>query len=371
MKNFNPAGLLVQVFRALGAAILISTSAFSQTLEPGFLKPEYIEALKMAHAVSDTPFVNKRMVPEDFKLAYRSPVTGLDNRWDLWLSKDKVAAISIRGTTPKQTSWLENFYAAMIPAKGTIYLDNNTPVKYVLSDNPRAAVHAGWTLASAFLMQTILPKIDSCYKTGVRDFIITGHSQGGAISFLITSWVRHLQHKGELPLDIRFKTYASAAPKPGNLYYAYDYENLTRNGYAFNVVNSADWVPETPLAVQTTDDFNTLNPFRDALKTINKQKFPARTAMKHAYRKLKKHPAKAVKNYRKYLGNLAGKMAGNVYPELKLPEFFNTSNYVRTGNTVVLYADENYYQVFPDSGDNIFKHHTTAAYIFLLEKLRD
>jgi len=37
---------------------------------------------------------------------------GLDNQWGLWVLEDKVACISIRGTTTKQVSWLENFYAA-------------------------------------------------------------------------------------------------------------------------------------------------------------------------------------------------------------------------------------------------------------------
>ncbi|MCD6659378.1 MAG: lipase family protein [Lentimicrobium sp.] len=362
---------LINLFWGSLAFLFFTNEASAQVLKPGFEKSEYIEVLKMAHSVSDTPFVSKRMVPKEFKLAYRSQVTGLDNRWDLWVSDKKVAAISIRGTTPNQISWLENFYAAMIPAQGTIKLNNDIEVDYLLSDNPRAAVHSGWTIASAFLMQTILPKIDSCYKAGYRDFIITGHSQGGAISFLITSWVRHLQKDGKIPQDIVFKTYSSAAPKPGNLYYAYDYESLTQNGYAFNVVNSADWVPETPLSVQTTDDFNPLNPFRNASETIKKQKFPVRTAMKIAYRKLDRHPRKAVKNYRKYLGNFTGKMAAKVHPELQIPDFSNTSNYARTGRTIVLYADDVYYQVFPDKGENIFIHHMTTPYLYLLEKLQD
>lgn len=78
-------------------------------LKPGFSRTEYIEMLKIAVCVADTPWVHTKMIPENFRLAYRSPVTGLDNRWDLWTSSDNIAVFSFRGTTPVMESWLENF----------------------------------------------------------------------------------------------------------------------------------------------------------------------------------------------------------------------------------------------------------------------
>ncbi len=101
-----------------------------------------------------------------------------------------------------------------------------------------------------------------------------GHSQGGAIAYLLTAHFYNLQQQGKLPADIRFKTYCSAAPKPGNLYFAYDYETTTRGGWACNVVNAADWVPETPFSVQTVSDFNTTNPFVNAKKGNQQTKVP-------------------------------------------------------------------------------------------------
>jgi len=74
--------------------------------------------------------------------------------------------------------------------------------------------------------------------------------------------------------NLTIKTYASAAPKPGNLYYAYEYEAMTQNGWAFNVVNSADWVPEGPFSIQTTNDYNTLNPFKYIDVALQKTSFP-------------------------------------------------------------------------------------------------
>jgi hypothetical protein len=34
---------------------------------------------------------------------------GLKYRWDLWISKDSIAVISVRGTTLDPVSWLANF----------------------------------------------------------------------------------------------------------------------------------------------------------------------------------------------------------------------------------------------------------------------
>ncbi len=94
--------------------------------------------------------------------------------------------------------------------------------------------------------------------------------------------------ENKIPNDIRFKTYCSAGPKPGNLYFAYDYENITAGGWAYNVVNSADWVPDVPFTVQTVDDFTAVNPFTNAKTMIKKQKFPKNLVLKHIYNQLSK-----------------------------------------------------------------------------------
>jgi hypothetical protein len=148
---------------------------------------------------------------------------------------------------------LENLYAAMVPANGKLILDNADTFNYCLAPGNKAAVHVGWLIGTAFLSKDIVPKIDSLYKSGIKDLLLMGHSQGGAINYLLTAYLYSLQKQNILPGDIRFKTYCSAAPKPGNLFFAYYFESITENGWAFNVVNSADWVPETPnLAVLRT-----------------------------------------------------------------------------------------------------------------------
>src|SRR5690606_29366916 len=240
---------------------------------------------------------------------------------------------------------------------------------YHLADNPKAAVHVGWLVSTAFLAKDILAKIDSSYKAGIKDMLITGHSQGGAIAYLLTAHLYSLQEQGLLPSDIRFKTYCSAGPKPGNLYFAYDYETKTQNGWAYNVVNSADWVPEVPISIQTVEDFNQVNPFTNARSTIKKQKFLTRLVMNHAFNKLYKPTKRAQKNYQKILGDITSKSVQKVVPGYKPPAYYKSNDYVRTGTTIVLQADEDYYKLYPNNQDKVFAHHFHPPYIYLAEKL--
>ena len=342
---------------------------FGQPLKPGFDKAEYIELLKVSAQFGDSTYVNAFPAPQQFKLAYRSPVVGLDNKWDLWVNKQSVAVISLRGTTANSVSWLGNFYAAMVPAKGELQLNSTEKFTYALTDDPKAAVHVGWLVSMAILSKDILPKIDSCYRAGSKDMLIMGHSQGGAIAFLLTSYLKSLQKQVRLPADIRFKTYCSAGPKPGNLYFAYAYEAATQVGWAFNVVNSADWVPEVPFSIQTIHDVNTTNPFSGAPAMIKKQKLPQRIVLKYIYNQLSKPALKAQKNYQNYLGKLASKLVAKNLTGYVAPHYYNSNDYVRTGPTIVLLADSAYFRKYPDSKEKVFIHHFHPPYLYLAEKL--
>jgi len=352
--------------------ILFSVVANAQQLQPGFDKKEYIELLKVsAQSTGDTGYIRRQPPPERFRLVYRSQELGLDNRYDLWSDDACVALISIRGTTRSQISWLENFYAAMTPARGTLELPGGESFPYDLSPHPRAAVHAGWLLGMAFLGRDMLPKLDSAYRSGTRNLLIMGHSQGGAIAYLLTAYLRQRQATGTLPADWTFKTYCSAAPKPGNLQFAYSYEAATQGGWAFNVVNSADWVPETPVSLQTLDDFNPNNPFSGAQGTISNMRFPQKIALRHVYNRLNKSTVKARKTYIKYLGGMTGKQVRKVLKGMELPPNFNSIHYVRAGQFVVLQPDSSYLRQYPDASKNVFAHHLHRAYLELARQLPD
>jgi len=351
---------------------ILSQPLFSQELKPYFDKEEYKELLLISATTNTSKEISRNnSIPEptEYKMIYRSEIVGLENRWDLWVNKtNTIAVVSIRGTTRSEESWLANFYAAMVSAKGELILSENDTFKYELASNPKAAVHIGWLLSTAYLSKDILPKIDSLYKAGIKDFLLMGHSQGGAINFLLTAYLYNLRQKGVIPKDIQLKTYCSAAPKPGNLYFAYYYETITQNGWAFNVVNSADWVPETPISIQTLNDFNTTNPFVNAKIEIKKLKFPKNIVLKRVYNKLDKPTKRAQKNYEEYLGRKTSKIIMKDLKGFVPPKYFNSNNYVRTGTTIVLFADDDYYKIFPNSTKNVFIHHLIKPYLYLLDK---
>lgn len=350
--------------------LVLSVSINAQQLKPGFDKEEYRQLMLIsANTTADEVYAKQFDAPGGYRMLYRSAVMGLDNLWDLWISDNHTAVISIRGTTDKPESWLANFYAAMVPAKGSIQINDKETFNYHLATNPNAAVHVGWLLSTAYLSKDMLPKIKEQYQKGTKEFLIIGHSQGGAISFLLTSYLYNLQQTNELPADIRFKTYSSAAPKPGNLYYAYEYEAMTQGGWAFNVVNAADWVPEVPFSVQTTDDFNTPNPFASVRDLLKKQNLINRIALKYAYSQLNKPTRKAQRNFQKYLGGMASKMVSKQIPGYTPPAYYNSNNYTRTGSTIVLLPDDEYYKTFRSDTSNFFVNHFHAPYLYLLDKL--
>ncbi len=355
----------------IGIALLLLGNTVNrsaaQSLKPGFDPTEYIELLKVSAQFGDSTYVSTFPKPERFKAVYRSPVVGLDNVWDLY-ANPTTAVISLRSTTANSVSWLGNFYAAMVPATGEVQLSDTQTFSYQLADNPRAAVHVGWLVATGFLANDILPKIDSCYRQGIKNVIVTGHSQGGAIAFLLTAHLYSLQRQGKLPTDIRLKTYCSAGPKPGNLYFAYDYEAMTQGGWAYNVVNSADWVPEVPFSIQTINDMNTTNPFGGADEAIRKQPFFKRLVLRHVYNGLSKPAIKAQENYQKYLGKVASKSVQKNLTGYQSPDYYNSSHYVRTGNTIVLKSTPAYYERYPDSKTKIFAHHFHPPYLYLAEQ---
>lgn len=364
MKRLIPVTILT--------ILLTSPLLFADNLKPGFQKSEYAELLKISARQVNIPMDQiKAPSPEKFRFEYRSPEIGLSNQWDLWVSSDSMAVISIRGTTANMTSWLANFYAAMVPAKGSITVSDQDDFEYDFTDDPKAAVHTGWLVATAFLARDIKPKLDSVYKAGTRNIYIMGHSQGGAISFLLTSHLWNLRATGKLPADLNFKTYCSAAPKPGNLYYAYHFENMTKEGWAFNVVNAADWVPEMPVTIQTVSDYNSVNPFINALPAIKKQKFWQRLILKKAYKRLSKPPRKSQEDYQRYLGDRLFILIKKQLPGFVKPKYFASTNYVRTGKTIVLMPDEEYTIKFPDNNNNVFMHHFFEPYFFLLQKYQE
>lgn len=339
--------------------------SYAQQLKSGFDAAEYAGLLALRFDSLEKGYEVRISPALSYKLIYQTPEVGLFNKCDFWLRNDNVVIINIRGTIGKTESWLENFYSAMIPATGKLQLNDSTFFNYKLAERSNAYVHVGWTIGMAYLAPFIVKELNELYKEGHKEVIIFGHSQGGAIAYLTRSYLQYLT-ASQLPKDIVFKTYCSAAPKPGNLYYAYDFDFITRNGWAFRIVNSADWVPETPLTVQTLDDMNEVNPVVNYKSSTQSMSWFVRMYVNSAYKKMDKTADKGVKFYQKYLGKAVFNQVKKTLPQLREPDYAPSNYYLPAGTQIALIADSAYYERFKFTGKNVFVHHYYEAYLYLL-----
>ncbi len=339
-------------------------------LKPGFDPYEYKSLLEILAKQSDTSYsVVKFPDPENYRMVYRSEVVGLDNRWDLWVSSDSVGVISIRGTTLKLESWLEDFYAGMIPACGALQIDSNKIFRYKLANESNASVHVGWVVGLYYLVPSIIEKINECYSKGIKEYLIMGHSQGASIAYLLRSYLYYTA-KEKIPDDVQFKTYCSAAPKPGNLFYSYDFEFITRGGWAYRIANTQDWVPEMPFSIQTVDDMVKVNPFSEVDMLLKKMKPIERFLLKAIYSNMMNSVKKAQKKFRKYLGYKVYKLVNEELVNFEEPDYAKTMYYVTCGNPIILTPTTDAYENYiKQQKRNLFENHLIMPYYLLLKEI--
>lgn len=56
-------------------------------------------------------------------------------------------------------------------------------------------------------------------------------------------------------------------------------------------------------------------------------------------------------------------------PQYQPPKYGQTLNYARAGTPIVLQPDSAYYQKFPDTGENVFRHHLFEPYYYLVQHI--
>ncbi len=357
-----------KIILSLIIILLGITSINAQSkLSPGFDPIEYREMLRISMRQADS---TKHAYPDllaaypNAKMIYQSPDVGIYNQWELWLTADNIGVIAIRGTIPKMESWIENFYSGMIPAEGRIKIDSSEYFNYKVADDSMAYVHAGWMIALAAIGEDVVSKINFYHSKGVKDFIIIGHSQGGAIAFLLRSYLYYLEKP--LARDITIKSYCSAAPKPGNLYYAYDFDLITYGGWAFRVVNSEDWVPEMPFSIQTLQDVNELSPFTNGDAIFKDVSFAKRVYLERIYNKMDKSTKKAQYIYTKYLGDKTYEFVQHILPFHEKPVFVKSFNYSTCGTPIILRPGKAYRENYLKTVEkHIFIHHLIYPYYLI------
>lgn len=351
--------------------LFISLFGYGNTigqLQGGFDADEYADMLWLQFKGLSPDSAGKtfKLSKGQYQNLLLTPEVGLLNRTSVLLRDDGVVVLNLRGTVNQPESWLENFYAGMVAAQGSLQLDDDYTFRYKLADDSAAGVHVGWLLGIGFLMREIKPVLDSLVVGRHHQILVGGHSQGGALAFLASAYLHYYFEEKESPITL--KTYASAAPKPGNQAFAYDFDYLHRNNMGFRIVNSADWVPETPFSLQTLKDMNHPNPFVFASATISKQQLPARIYMNHVYKQLRKNSSRASKTFRKFLGDKLYKLVTASVEDFEKPSLLSTMHYATAGIPIILKADSPYYSEFKFDGGNVFIHHMREPYLYLLKK---
>ncbi|MEO8085553.1 MAG: hypothetical protein ABI763_01965 [Bacteroidota bacterium] len=222
-------------------------------LQPGFDKSEAKDLIAICNSFTFLDLYNDdaAILPAGYEKRYTSGTFGMDNKYQVYVKGD-VAVLCFRGSTDKQISWIGNFYASMIPARGVMKVDGSK-FEYFFAADSTAAVHSGYALSIAFLHSELLYQVKKLNKEGIYNILITGHSQGGALANMCRAYLENLPER-ILSNKNTFKTYAFAAPMSGNKSYAREYNNrFGADGTSFNIVNPEDLIPTFPVHYNDTN----------------------------------------------------------------------------------------------------------------------
>lgn len=227
-------------------------------LVPGFNKEECRDMIALCCSFTFLNFYNddSQIIPEGYVKIYNSEAIAMDNMYQVYRKND-MAVICFRGSTSKKISWLANFHVAMLPAKGRITGDLGE-INYCFSKAADATVHGGYAMAIAYMESDLKEQILKLYYQGVRDVIITGHSQGGALANLMMALLDH-HINDSLSEKVRYKTYSFAAPMVGNGIFVEDYnKRFCAKGLSYNIENTDDFVPGLPVKLYDDEDIATI-----------------------------------------------------------------------------------------------------------------
>jgi hypothetical protein len=309
-----------------GLLVLISSTSFAQ-LREGFDPDEVKALISMCNSYTFQNLYGSdaAIAPKNYKKTFTSPVIGMDNKFQVY-TKDDVGVLNFRGSTNQITSWVENMYSAMIPAKGVILLDQkSTP--YSFAEDTSAAVHAGYALAVVLLSPSIIDQIKQLNQQGIYSIIITGHSQGGSLANLTRAYLENLP-KGTLSAKNVYKTYAFANPMCGNKNFSEEYHvRYCENNMSYSIINPADLVPSMPMHYQEEGKLLSTDRLKSWL--LGKESFDIRKiGVELAVRQFEK----SLKSYVKSSNRLIETMVSAAYGSVDMPDYVSDINYFQVGN---------------------------------------
>jgi hypothetical protein len=309
-----------------GLLLLVSSTSFAQ-LREGFDPDEVKSLISMCNSYTFQNLYGSdaAIAPKNYKKTYTSPVVGMDNKFQVY-TKDQVGVLNFRGSTKQITSWVENMYSAMIPAKGVILLDNESN-PYCFAKDTSAAVHAGYGLAVVLLSPTIIDQIKKLNQQGIYNIIITGHSQGGSLANMTRAYLENLP-EGTLSAKNVYKTYAFANPMCGNKSFSEEYHvRYCENNMSYSIINPADLVPSMPMHYQEKGKLLSTDRLKSWL--FGKESFDIRKiGLEVAVRQFEK----SLTSYVKSSNRLIETMVSAAYGSVDMPDYVDDINYFQVGN---------------------------------------
>lgn len=349
--------------------ILIYLFYLASTFSFGQAKKEFnpdlatdLMQLNSSFTFQDLYGEDTRIIPKDYKKVYASAVIGMDNKFQVF-EKGKTAVISFRGSTAKTNSWIENMYSAMIPAQGSIKIDGiDTPYNFANKDS--AAVHSGYALTTLLLSPHVIEQIKKLNQKGIYQIILSGHSQGGALTNMMRSYLENLV-SGTLSSKNQFISYAFANPMCGNKEFAEEFaERFEQNKTSYRIINPEDLVPKMPMHYE--EDASLLNTETIANWVLGKEKVDFRKlGSDMILRKMQKTLSAYVKSSNK----LIERIVSFSHVKIEMPEYVNDINFYQTGVLVSLpefeypkilldlseYTDEEIQKMKPDEDGKYYK----------------
>ncbi len=310
-------------------------------LQKGFEKGEAKDMIAICNSFTFLDLYNSdnAIIPKGYKKRYTSGVFGMDNKYQIF-QKESVAVINFRGSTDKQLSWIENIYSAMIPAKGIIEVEGDK-FEYCFAINDSAAVHSGYALGIGYLYKDLIYQINILNHEGIYDFLLTGHSQGGALCNLLRTYLENVPDSIISKLNT-FKNYAFAAPMVGNKEFANEYSTrYCSDSSSFNIVNIEDLIPAMPIS------YNDSNYAGTNLKSLffDRESFSIKKVLAEGGANLFQERISQLINR---VGSSAAKKIGKELGTVQMPEYVKDINYHPICNRIELSPFE-YPKILKDS----------------------
>lgn len=320
---------------------------FLLTIAPVFLLPnisngqlssgfDTAEAREMIALCNSYPYLDQynddsEIIPQGYVKTYTSPVVGMDNKFQVY-TKGNIGVLNFRGSTDKKSSWLENFYSAMIPVEGIIKI-NGEEFNYKFGIDTLSNVHSGYALGMAYLHKDILDQINKLNQKGITNIILTGHSQGGALAMMTRAYLEH-SVKDKIDSKNKFKVYTFAQPMSGNVEFMNEYNAFFCDaGMSYSLINPEDAVPNMP------HSYNDTTYMKDRVGSIfNKdEKFEKKGTFRDGMMNLFERGFSGTVNlFGRAVSNQIEKELG----EIILPEPTGDINYSKVGNLIYLSPPE-------------------------------